>query len=160
MTITLIAALARNGVIGREGQLPWRLPDDLARFKALTLGKPIVMGRKTYESIGRPLPGRTNLVLTRTLDALAGCTIVRSVDEAIAACSHAPELCVIGGEAIYQAFLPRADVLELTHVEADVEGDARFPAIDPDRFRIVHEERHPADARHAHAFRFVRYERR
>lgn len=160
MTITLIAALARNGVIGREGRLPWRLPDDLARFKRLTLGKPIVMGRKTYESIGRPLAGRTNLVMTRTLDALPGCTVVRSVDEAIAACGDAPELCVIGGEAIYQAFLPRADVLELTHVDADVEGDARFPAIDPDRFRIVHEEPHSADARHALAFRFVRYERR
>lgn len=146
-------------MIGREGQLPWRLPDDLARFKRLTIGKPIVMGRKTYESIGRPLPGRTNLVLSRTLDAIPGCTIVRTPEAALAACAHEPELCVIGGEAIYEAFLPRADVLELTHVEADVEGDARFPSFDASAFRIVSEEAHAADDRHAHAFRFVRYER-
>ena len=159
MNVTLIAAIAQNGVIGREGQLPWRLPDDLARFKRLTTGKTVVMGRKTYESIGKPLPNRTNLVLTRTLAEIPGCTIVRTVEAALAACAHEPELWVIGGEAVYAAFLDRADALELTHVEAEVEGDARFPPVDPARFRAVREERHEADARHAHAFRFVRYER-
>lgn len=160
MRITLVAAVARNGVIGREGQLAWHLPDDLAHFKALTVGKPIVMGRKTFESIGKPLPRRVNLVMTRTLDALEGCRIVRSVDEAIAAAGDAPELCVIGGEAVYAAFLPRAHVLELTHVDADIEGDARFPDFDPAAFARATAELHPADERHAYAFEMVRYERR
>ena len=160
MRITLVAAVARNGVIGREGQLAWHLPDDLAHFKALTVGKPIVMGRKTFESIGKPLPRRVNLVMSRTLDALEGCRIVRSVDEAIAAAGDAPELCVIGGEAVYAAFLPRAHVLELTHVDADVDGDARFPDFDPAAFARATAQTHPADARHAYAFEMVRYERR
>jgi dihydrofolate reductase len=160
MQIVVIAAVARNGVIGREGTLPWRLPDDLARFKALTVGAPIVMGRKTYESIGRPLPKRTNVVLSRTAGAIEGCVVVRTIDDAIAAAGDADTLSVIGGEAVYAAFLPRADRLELTEVEADVEGDARFPDFDRDAFRVTREERHEADARHAHAFRFVTYERR
>jgi dihydrofolate reductase len=157
--IVLIAAVARNGVIGRRGALPWRLPDDLARFQRLTLGKPVVMGRKTQASIGRPLPGRRNLVLSRTSGSIEGCTVVRSVDEAIAAAGEAPELWVIGGEAVYAAFLPRADVLELTEVAADVEGDAHFPTWDRSKFRVAREESHPADARHPFAFRFVTYER-
>ena len=118
------------------------------------------MGRKTFESIGKPLPRRVNLVMTRTLDALEGCRIVRSVDEAIAAAGDAPELCVIGGEAVYAAFLPRAHVLELTHVDADVDGDARFPDFDPATFARATAQAHPADARHAYAFEMVRYERR
>jgi dihydrofolate reductase len=158
--ITLIAAVAKNGVIGRGGQLAWHLPDDLAHFKALTVGKPVVMGRKTYESIGKPLPRRVNLVMTRTLDAIEGCRIVRSVDEAIAAAGDVPELCVIGGEAVYAAFLPRADVLELTHVDAHVPGDARFPDFDRAAFARVSADTHPPDDRHAYAFEMVRYERR
>lgn len=159
MRIGLVAAVARNGVIGREGELPWRLPDDLAHFKKITLGKPIVMGRRTYESIGRPLPGRLNLVLSRSVEAIPGCTVVRSVDEALAAARGADELWVIGGEAVYAAFLPRADVLELTEVDALVEGDARFPDHDRAAWREVGSSDHPADARHAHPFRIVRYER-
>ena len=161
MRIGLVAALARNGVIGREGDLPWRLPDDLAHFKAITVGKPVVMGRRTYESIGRPLPSRLNLVLSRSAREIPGCTVVRSVDEAIARAeaAGAHELWVIGGEAVYAAFLPRADVLELTHVDAEVEGDARFPRFEREAWREVGASEHAADARHAHPFRTVRYER-
>lgn len=161
LRIGIIAAVAENGVIGREGALPWRLPDDLARFKRITSGKPVVMGRKTFESIGKPLANRANLVLSRTVGAISGCTVVGSVDAAIAAARGlgASELWVIGGEAVYDAFLPRADVLELTEVEASVEGDARFPGFDRAAWRVVREEPHAADARHSHAFRFVTYER-
>lgn len=162
MKIVLIAALSKNGVIGREGALPWRLPDDLARFKALTLGKPIVMGRKTYESIGRPLPKRVNLVLSRSATAIEGCIVVRSAPDAIKKARElsADELFVIGGEAVYAAFLPYADRLELTHVEAEVEGDAKFPCLDLEEWQVTHEQSHVADETHAHAFRFATYERR
>ncbi len=159
MIITLVAAVSSNGVIGREGTLPWRLPDDLARFKRITVGKPIVMGRKTYESIGRPLPKRTNIVLSRSTSAIDGCIVVRSPEEALLAAGDAAELCVIGGETVYAAFLPRADRLELTEVLADVEGDARFPDLDRSAWRLASAELHDADERHAHAFRFVTYER-
>jgi dihydrofolate reductase len=158
--VVLIAAVARNGVIGKEGALPWRLPDDLRRFKELTIGKPIVMGRKTFESIGKPLPGRKNLVLSRHAGAIEGCAVVRSVEESLELARDAEELCVIGGEAVYAAFLPRADRLELTEVDADVDGDARFPAFDRARFSITHDEPHPSDGRHAYPFRFVTYQRR
>lgn len=161
MRIGMIAAVARNRVIGRDGDLPWRLPDDLARFKKITLGKPVVMGRRTYESIGKPLANRLNLVLSSTASQIPGCTVVRSVDDAIAAAEAqgAQELWVIGGETVYAAFLPRADVLELTEVDAEVEGDARFPRIERDAWREASASDHPADPRHAHAFRFVTYER-
>lgn len=162
MKIVLVAALSRNGVIGHDGALPWRLPDDLARFKALSLDKPVVMGRKTYESIGKPLPMRTNLVLSRTAASIEGCIVVRSARDAMAhpRVQSAEALFVIGGEAVYAAFLPHADRLELTHVDVEVDGDARFPLLDFEEWRVVHEESHPVDAKHAHAFRFVTYERR
>lgn len=162
MKIILIAALAKNRVIGREGALPWRLPDDLARFKALTLGKPIVMGRKTYESIGRPLPKRVNLVLSRSASAIEGCIIVRSALDAISKARElsADELFVIGGEAVYTAFLPHADRLELTHVEAEVDGDAKFPVLDLEEWRVTNEQSHVANEKHVYPFRFATYERR
>lgn len=158
--IVLIAALAKNGVIGKDGALPWHLPDDLKRFKALTLGKPIVMGKKTYASIGRPLPKRRNVVLSRTSGPIDGVEVVRSVDDALALLADEPELCVIGGGEVYRAFLPLATKLELTHLDADVEGDARFPEIDPATWKLGAEERHEADDRHAFAMRFVTYLRR
>ncbi len=158
-SIVLVAARAANGVIGRGGALPWRLPDDLARFKRITLGKPVVMGRKTYESIGRPLPGRANLVLSARGARFEGCETFGSVDEVLARASDVSELCVIGGAEIYRAFLPIADRLELTEVEADVEGDAYFPPLDLADFTRVSSVPHAADARHAHTFRFDTYER-
>ncbi|MDI9238934.1 dihydrofolate reductase [Lysobacter sp. LF1] len=163
MKLSLIAALDRNFAIGRDNDLPWRLPDDLKRFKALTLGKPVLMGRKTAQSLGRALPGRRNLVLTRS-DTVPfdGMQAVASVDEAlhIAASDGAQELCVIGGGEVYALCLPRATHLHLTHVDTDVNGaDAFFPMFDPSQWRIVAREPHTVDAKHAFAFEFVDYER-
>jgi dihydrofolate reductase len=157
--ITLVVAMARNGVIGRDGALPWRLPDDLRRFKALTMGKPILMGRRTWESIGRPLPGRSNLVMTRDPSFRAeGAIVVHSLDEALALAQD--ELMVIGGAEIYALAIPHADRVHLTAVAADVEGDARLPAFDAGAWRETAREHHPADERHACAMDFITLERR
>jgi dihydrofolate reductase len=150
-SIFLVAAIGRNRVIGREGQLPWRLPDDLKHFKALTLGKPVVMGRKTFDSVGKPLPGRLNVVMSRSPRAIEGCIVVPGAQEALAACGDVPEIAIIGGGTIYEAFLDRADRLELTLVDAAPEGDAHFPAYE-DRFREVSRREHPVDERHAVPF--------
>jgi dihydrofolate reductase len=164
MLISLIAALDRGRAIGRGNDLPWRLPDDLKRFKALTLGKPVLMGRKTADSMGRALPGRRNLVMTRSGHApLPGMEVVASVDEALEAAraEAAPELCVIGGGDIFALALPRAVRLLLTHVETDVEdADAFFPEFDLGQWTVTGRERHAADARHAYAFEFVDYGRK
>ena len=147
MKIALIVAASQNNVIGLDNQLPWHLPEDLQYFKAVTMGKPILMGRKTYESIGRPLPGRTNIVLTRDANWSAeGVVVVNDLDSARAASEKAcvaagvDELMIIGGEQIYRKFLPVADKLYLTKVEAVVEGDAYFPAIDSDQWQQVAEK--------------------
>lgn len=131
MKLTLIVAVADNGVIGRQNELPWRLPEDLKRFKALTMGKPIVMGRKTFESIGKPLPGRTNIVVSRQAGlSLPGCVVVDSLAAALAAAGHVDEVMIIGGGEIYRQALAQADCVQLTEVHAAIEGDARFPALD------------------------------
>lgn len=161
--IELIAALDRNRAIGRDNCMPWHLPDDLKRFKALTLGKPVLMGRKTAESLGRALPGRRNLVLTRSGRApFAGMEAVASLDDAraIAQTDDANELCVIGGGELYALALPFAVRMHLTHVDAAIEsGDAFFPAFDAGDWHVVAREAHPADAKHAFAFEFVDYAR-
>ncbi|MBN8739852.1 MAG: dihydrofolate reductase [Xanthomonadaceae bacterium] len=158
--IALIVALDRSGAIGRAGDMPWHLPDDLARFKRLTLGKPVLMGRRTALSIGRALPGRRNLVLSRGGDApYATQETVRSLDAAIAAAGDA-ELCVIGGGEIYALTLPLATRLCLTEIDTQAaDADTWFPAFDRAQWRERTREHHPADARHAHAFDFVDYER-
>lgn len=164
MKTSLVAALDRNNAIGRDNTMPWHLPDDFKHFKALTLGKPILMGRKTAESLGRTLPGRLNLVLTRSGRVpFDGMRAVGSIDEAkrIAEDAGTDELCVIGGAEIYVLALPFADALHLTHVDTVVEGaDAFFPAFDPSLWRVVSREAHPSDAKHASAFEFVDYARR
>jgi len=164
MLISLIAALDRRRAIGKANELPWRLPDDLRRFKALTLGKPVLMGRKTAESLGRALPGRTNLVITRAgLLPFAGMQAVDSVATALAVAENesAGELCVIGGGEIYALTLPLADRLYLTHVDAAVEGaDVFFPLCDALQWEAVFREKHATDAHHAHAFEFVDYVRK
>lgn len=164
MRVSLIAALDRHRAIGRDNDLPWRLPDDLKRFKALTLGKPVLMGRRTAESLGRALPGRLNLVLTRSGTVpFEGMRAVASVDEAlgIAETQGAEELCVIGGGEVYALTLGRADMLHLTEVDTVVEdAHAFFPAFDPAEWREITREPHPTDARHALAFDFVEYQRR
>jgi dihydrofolate reductase len=161
LRLTLIAALADNGVIGRSGTLPWHLPDDLRRFKALTMGRPILMGRRTFDAIGRPLPGRRNLVLTRGTRPLpAGVEAVASLEAALAACAGEPELCVIGGADVYRQVLPRADRLELTRVHATVDGEVTFPEFQPERWREIARIEHAADDRHGYAMSFITLERK
>jgi dihydrofolate reductase len=159
--ITLVAALDRNRAIGRAGAMPWHLSDDLKRFKALTLGKPVLMGRKTALAIGQPLPGRLNLVLTRAANApFPGQTAVHSLGEAIARAGDS-DLCVIGGGEVYALALPRATRMHLTEIDtASADADTFFPAFDPDGWREVARVHHPIDAKHAFAFDFVDYERR
>jgi dihydrofolate reductase len=159
--ISIIAALARNRVIGTENCLPWRLPEDLAHFKALTLGHPVLMGRKTFESLGRPLPGRTNIVVSRNPDyAPPGCEVAGSVAAAVALCAGAQEIFCIGGAQLYSQVLPLADRLYLTEVGVDAEGDAWFPEVDHSAFREVSRESHRGEKGDALDFDFVLYERR
>ena len=161
--LSFLAALGRDRAIGRDNQMPWHLPDDLARFKALTLGKPILMGRKTAQSLGRALPGRLNLVLTRRgAVPFAGMQAVDSLAQALQLVlqAGADELCVIGGGQVYAQLLDRADVLHLTEVHTSVaDADAFFPAFDAAGWQEVARVHHPADARHAFAFDFVDYRR-
>lgn len=159
--VTMVVAVDRRLAIGRDNGLPWHLPDDLARFKALTLGKPMLMGRRTAESLGRALPKRRNLVLTRGGRVpFPGMEAVASLDEACALAADAGELCVIGGGAVYALALSRASALYVTHVDTVVEGaDAFFPGIPAEGWQRVASEHHPADARHAFAFEFVEYRR-
>ena len=161
MQRSLVVAMSRNGVIGRNNQLPWRLPADLAFFKRTTMGHPVIMGRRTYESIGKPLPGRLNIVVTHRKDFPApGCTVVHSMDEAYRAAGDAAEVSIIGGSAIFEEALPKADTVFLTEVDADVEGDVYFPSFDRNRFRETELERHAADERHAYPFRILRLDRK
>jgi dihydrofolate reductase len=158
--ICLIAAIAANRVIGRNNALPWRLPADLKRFKALTMGHPVVMGRKTYASIGRPLPGRRNLVITRNRGYSApGCEIVHSLDAAIAACRGEQEIFIIGGAELYRESLPLAHSLEFTEIHAEFEGDATFPQFPLEQWREAAREIHSGEAGAPFGYDFVRYER-
>lgn len=160
-TISLIAAVDQNGVIGKDGVVPWHLPDDLRFFRRVTMGKPVIMGRRTYDSIGKPLSGRHNIILTRNPGYVApGCTVARSIPAALAAAGAAPEIMIAGGAELYAALLPTADRLYLTLVETRVEdGDTFFPAFDPDAWQEVSREHHSADDRHACAFEWVILER-
>ncbi len=158
--LELVAALARNRVIGRGNALPWHLPEDLRFFKRLTLGQPVLMGRRTWDSIGRPLPGRQNLVLTRALDfAPAGVTVVHSLEEALSAAGVVAALRVIGGAELYRLCLPRASVMYLTEIDALVAGDVYFPEWRRDDWQELSREAHPADERHAYPYAFVTLER-
>ena len=157
--VAIIAALARNRVIGRGNRLPWHLPDDLRHFKRLTLGHPIVMGRRTWESLPGLLPDRTHVVVTRDPGyRAAGAVVVHSLDAALAA-AGGDEAFVVGGAELYALALPRAARLYLTLVDAEVEGDAFFPPIDPAQWREVAREPHAADERHGYPFAFVTMER-
>lgn len=158
--ISIIVAVAENGVIGAGNRLPWHLPDDLKRFKALSLGKPIVMGRRTFDSIGKPLPGRTNIVVSRQAGlAIEGMIVTPSLDAALAAAGAVPEVVVIGGAEIFRQVLPRTGVVHLTRVHARIPGDVVFPELDPGTWRETAMEHHAADERHQYAFTFVTLER-
>jgi dihydrofolate reductase len=159
--ISIIVAASTNDVIGRDGELPWHLPDDLRRFRQLTTGKPIIMGRKTHESIGRPLPDRQNIVITRNAGYEApGCDVVTTPTAALAAAAGADEVMIIGGSGIYDTFLPMADRIFMTRIHANVDGDVLFPAPDSTEWEQVSLEPHSRDERHAHAFDFTVYARR
>lgn len=159
--IVLIAAVARNGVIGADNGLPWRLKGDLLRFRATTTGHPVLMGRKTWASLGRPLPGRRNVVVSRQEDfAAAGAEVHPGLEAALEAVATAETVFVIGGAELYRQTLARADRLLITEVQAEVVGDTRFPAIDPDRFVETGRESHPADADNQYPYDFVEYRRR
>jgi dihydrofolate reductase len=159
--ISIIVAASTNNVIGAGGALPWKISDDLLRFKALTLGKPVVMGRLTWESIGRPLPGRQNIVITRQADFSAdGCDVVASPTAALTVAGDAEEIMIIGGSQIYDLFLPKAGRLHVTRVQAEIEGDAFFPEIQEADWNLVDSEAHDADEANEFAFEFRTYERK
>lgn len=158
--ISLIAAMAADRIIGMDNAMPWSLPADLAWFKKHTLGKPVIMGRRTFESIGRPLPGRLNIVISRTPGETEGVTRATSLQEALRLAGNAPEIMVIGGGKIYAQMLERADRLYLTHIDAEVEGDTQFPDYDPDQWLSVFSEFHDADSHNTHSFCFEILDRR
>ncbi len=162
MILTILAAAADNDVIGHANDLVFRLPKDFERMKALTMGKPLIMGRKTHESIGRALPGRRNIVITRNTDAsFPGCDVAHSLEEAIAMAKDggAEETILFGGADIYQQSMGIADRIRLTRVHSNPPGDAHFPAIDPKEWKEVAHERHEKDNNHPVAFTFIDYER-
>lgn len=156
----MIAAVAENGVIGRNNALPWHLPADLRHFRRLTLGRPVLLGRRNYESIGRPLAQRTNIVLTRRQGYRApGCIVVHSLADALQAAEDAAEVFIAGGAVIYAQALAQAQRFYLTRVHADVPGDTVFPGIDWSQWREVARERHEADGAHPYAYSFITLER-
>ena len=162
MHLAAIVAVSANGVIGDDNQIPWYLPADLKYFKRVTLGRPVLMGRKCFQSIGRPLPGRLNVVLTRNAFFVAdGVTVAHSPERAleVARASGAETAFVIGGADIYELFWARTQTLYYTHVHVEVEGDVRFPEPDEAEWRLASEEHHGADAKNPHAYTFRVYER-
>ncbi|KAA3663564.1 MAG: type 3 dihydrofolate reductase [Chloroflexi bacterium] len=163
MMLSLIVAMDKNRLIGADNHLPWRLPDDMAWFKEKTIGKPVLMGRKTHESIPakfRPLPGRHNIVVTRNRAFTSpGCTVVHSIDGAIAAAGDVEEVVVAGGAELYRQLLPQVERLYLTKVDVDLDGDAYFPEIDPAEWHEIFCQEHAVDDRHVHSFTWFIWER-
>ncbi|HEX2140459.1 MAG TPA: dihydrofolate reductase [Woeseiaceae bacterium] len=160
MKLTMVVAASANNVIGRQGTLPWHLPEDLRRFRQLTWGKPLLMGRRTFEAIGRPLPGRRNIVISRQPGLeIEGCEVVATVDEALDLVADLPEVMVIGGGEIYRALLPRTDCIEMTRVHMELEGDTFFPELDPGEWRVVASEEQPPGEGRPVGFTFETLER-
>ncbi len=160
MKISIIVAAAENGVIGKGNELPWRLSEDLKHFKKTTLGKPVVMGRKTYESVGRPLPGRRNIIITRdTAYSAEGCEVAHSLAEAIAKAGDVEEVMILGGGQIYGEALPVVNRMYLTRVNARPEGDAFFPHLNESEWKEVNRREHPADEKNDHACTFLTLDR-
>lgn len=166
MIISFVVAVSENGVIGRDNDMPWRLSTDLKRFKSLTMGKPIVMGRKTWETLGRPLPGRSNIVVTRKSDYQAeGALVVPSIEAALdegrrqGAALGANEICIIGGAQIYRQSFDQANILHVTHVLASIEGDAHFGPIDPEQWQVVSQEEVATGEKDNYPTRYVIYQR-
>lgn len=159
--ISLVVAMGKNRVIGAEGRIPWHLPNELKLFRRITMGHHIIMGRKTYESIGRLLPGRTTVIVTRQPGyAVPGAVVAHSIDEAIAGCREDDEMMVIGGGELYRAILPRADRIYLTTVDAEPSGDTFMPHLDQKEWHVASSEAFPADDRHPYAYRFEVWDRK
>lgn len=155
MIISMIAAMADNRIIGKDNQMPWHLPADFAWFKRCTMGKPVVMGRKTYESIGRPLLGRLNIVISRDASlSIEGVTTVTSIEQALEVAGEVEEVMIIGGGAIYAACLPMANKLYVTHIEAEIDGDTQFPDWGSE-FKETYSEAYQADEKNAYNMRFT-----
>jgi dihydrofolate reductase len=158
--IAIVVAMDTNGLIGRDNGLPWHLPADLQHFKQITMGRPILMGRKTHESIGRPLPGRTNIVITRDAGyQAAGCVVVNSIDAALQAAGEQDEIMVIGGAEFYRQVLPRTDTIYLTRIHETFTGDTFFPELSAADWREVERSDQAADASNPHDYSFIRLER-
>ena len=156
MKISIIVAMDRNHVIGSEGDLPWHISSDLQNFKKITMGKPIIMGRKTHESIGRPLPGRENIILTRDKDyRVEGCTVLNSLDEVIEHCKDIDEIMITGGSEIYQLALDKASKLYLTEVHTEIDGDTHFPEFDKGDWEEISRENFKADEKNDFDYSFV-----
>ncbi len=161
MIVSIIAAMDKNRLIGRDNDLPWRLPSDLAHFKKVTMSKPILMGRKTYDSIGRPLPGRKNIILSRDKNLeIEGVTVVNSLEEAMSAAWDADELMVIGGSAVYERVLPITQRMYLSLIDGEFEGDTWFPEFDEKDWEIVESEEQPAGEKGVPGCRFVTFQRK
>lgn len=161
MIVSIIAAMDRNRLIGNKNQLPWHLPADFAHFKAVTMGKPIVMGRKTFESIGKPLPGRTNIVLSRSPDTcFEGAVCVSSFEDAVAAVPDAQEIMIIGGSTVYEMLLPKVNRMYLSYVDASFEGDAWFPEFDENQWLERESTALKADEKNRYNCRFVTLEKK
>lgn len=160
MIISLIAAMGKNKVIGKNNSLPWKLPADMEHFKKLTEGKPVIMGRKTFESIGKPLPKRTNIIITRDQKYKSeGCIVVHSTDEALKAAENNKEVMVIGGSQIYKEFLPKANKMYLTLIDEDFDGDIYFPEYKIEEWKETAYEEHEKDAENPYDYTFITLER-
>jgi len=158
--LSLIVAMDRNRLIGSDNGLPWQLPADLAYFKRTTMGKPVVMGRKTYDSIGRPLPGRHNIIVTRDSRFSAdGCEIVGSIEQAVESCPDASEIMLIGGASLYRQTLERASCLYVTRIHHEFDGDTWFPEFDESRWQVESREDFEADSRNPYAYSFIKFVR-
>ncbi len=156
MKISIIVAMGKFGVIGYKNKLPWHLPADLSYFKKITLGKPIIMGRKTYESIGKPLPGRENIVITSNYDYnLPNIKIVHTIPAALAAANNAEEVMIIGGAEIFKALLPQTQRLYLTYIDNEFAGDTFFPEIKLEEWQEISREEHPSDEKNPYAYQFI-----
>jgi len=160
MDIAIIVATDKNRLIGKDNDLPWKLSADLQYFRKVTMGKPIIMGRATHESIGRPLPGRRNIVVTSNKDfQTEGCTVVNSIEQAISACKDEQEAMVMGGASLYEQFLDKAQRIYLTQVDAELEGDTWFPEWDKAQWKQISSESHMADDKNQFDYSFDVYER-
>lgn len=161
MNLAIIVATDKAGLIGKDNDLPWKLSADLQYFRRVTMGKPIIMGRKTHESIGRPLPGRKNIIISSNEDyKVASCDVCHSVEQALVACGDVEEAMVMGGASLYKVFLPHANKLYLTLVDAELEGDTWFPEWDRNDWLQISREDHPADDKNDYPYSFIVYQRK